>query len=596
MRKLILPAAVSVCLAVSCSKTEIFPAASSKGVTVAFAMDEKESTKSHIQADGLSSEWENGDRLRVWAMNSAGEYILDACPFVVYGVSADKAIFTATLAEAMPTGRYSYFACSPEPKSLSGTTATFEIPSVQDGKVSSGADILVAEPTLADALLPVENLSDYTRLGLKMNHLLHHFRFFLAESDNPFGNEKIERMVLEFSEPVTGTITTDITSPISSTSFSGISSSIELKLKEPLAASATDFSYACVSLRPGAFSSDATLVIKTYTASKYGISDPISLAGRSFEAGHSTPVRITASTVADLGTVRFSLPFNNIGEDINSVTLKAPSGCTWGNGSDSYVYAPGRKFTAGESFEIVFTEITDYRALSGKTVSVIFDTDHVTYTKDIVMPLMTSGSLAEISAGLPYLLEEDFSTVETFHSHDNYTGEFNSGDKEPKSFLNGWSGGRIGAYSDPETSVGLVRLACRRETSADYAARLDSAPIIELKKPADLELVFDYGTNNKYNYSAGDQGQTVKVGYVTTSAALSSGNKEGIFDSANSFQTNEKTGSWTSTPNNSVITLTNVPTGVVRISWRTTPFHREGFSNTTCWLYIDNVKVRIKSN
>ena len=125
---------------------------------------------------------------------------------------------------------------------------------------------------------------------------------------------------------------------------------------------------------------------------------------------------------------------------------------------------------------------------------------------------------------------------------------------------------------------------------------MDSAPIIELKKPADLELVFDYGTNNEYNYSAGDQGQTVQVGYVTTSAALSSGNKEGIFDSANSFQTNEKTGSWESTPNNSVITLTNVPTGVVRISWRTTPFHREGFSNTTCWLYIDNVKVRIKSN
>lgn len=591
MKKLILPAAVSVCLAVSCSKTGIFPAASSKGVTVAFAMDEKQSTKSHIQADGLSSEWENGDRLSVWAMNSAGEYILDACPFVVYGVSGDKAIFTATLAEAMPAGRYSYFACSPEPKSLSGTTATFEIPSVQDGKVSSGADILVAEPTLADALLPVENLSDYTRLGLKMNHLLHHFRFFLAESDNPFGNEKIERMVLEFSEPVTGTITTDITSPISSTSFSGISSSIELKLKEPLAASATDFSYACVSLRPGAFSSDATLVIKTYTASKYGISDPISLAGRSFKAGHSTPVRITASTVADLGIVRFSLPFNNIGEDINSVTLKAPSGCTWGNGSDSYVYAPGRKFTAGESFEIVFTEITDYRALSGKTVSVIFDTDHVTYTKDIVMPLMTSGSLAEISAGLPYLLEEDFSTVETFHSYDNYTGGFNSGDKESKSFLNGWSGGRVGA------SKGLcVRIACRRETTADYAARMDSAPIIELKKPADLELVFDYGTNNEYNYSAGDQGQTVQVGYVRTSAALSSENTEGIFDSANSFQTNEKTGSWTSTPNNSVITLTNVPTGVVRISWRTTPFHREGFSNTTCWLYIDNVKVRIKSN
>ena len=592
MRKLILPAAVSVCLAVSCSKTEIFPAASSKGVTVAFAMDEKESTKSHIQADGLSSEWENGDRLRVWAMNSAGEYILDACPFVVYGVSADKAIFTATLAEAMPTGRYSYFACSPEPKSLLGTTATFEIPSVQDGKVSSGADILVAEPTLADALLPVENLSDYTRLGLKMNHLLHHFRFFLAESDNPFGNEKIERMVLEFSEPVTGTITTDITSPISSTSFSGISSSIELKLKEPLAASATDFSYACVSLRPGAFSSDATLVIKTYTASKYGISDPISLAGRSFKAGHSTPVRITASTVADLGTVRFSLPFNNIGEDINSVTLKAPSGCTWGNGSDSYVYAPGRKFTAGESFEIVFTEITDYRALSGKTVSVIFDTDHVTYTKDIVMPLMTSGSLAEISAGLPYLLEEDFSTVEKdFHSNDEYkTGS--TGSKSAYSFLDGWSGGRIGASAGQ-----CVRLACRRETSARYHSRLDSAPIIALKNPADLEVCFDYGANNKAGgLFPKDAGQTLYVGYVTSDTEYSSGDTDGVFDSANNLFVKEFTGSYNATPNPASYVLPEVPAGLVRITWRTEAEDFAGANNNTVWLYIDNVKVRIKSN
>lgn len=594
MKKLILPAAVSVCIAVSCSKTDVLPVGSSKGVTVAFSMDENMSTKSQVTADGLSFRWEDGDRLSVWAMNSAREYVLDACPFRAYGVAGGRAIFTSTLSEAMPTGRYSYFACSPEPVSISGTDVTFDIPSVQDGKVSSGADILVAEPTIADALSPVENLSDYTRLGLKMDHLLHHFRFFLPEKDNPFGDERINRLVLEFSEGVTGKISTDITDPLAAPVFTPESSTIVLNLPENLQLSSDQtLAYACASLRPGAFSPSATMVIKSYTASKYGISDPISLAGRNFESGHSTPVRITASTVADLGVVRFTVPFNNIGEDADSVTLTAPSGCTWGNGSNTYVYAPGRKFTAGESFDIIFTEIDDYRALSGKSVSVTFDTEHVTYTKDIVMPLMTSGSLAEISAGLPYLLEEDFSSVKTFHSNDEY-GTLVTGDKDAVSFLEGWTGGRVGA------SAGLcARLAARREAvlvSYSYPARMDSAPIIALKKAANLEVIFNYGANNKYSASGGNLGQYVCLGYVTSTNAYSSGSTDGVFEDANSFYLKEYTGSYNDTPNTGDYVLSNVPVGLVRITWRTYVESKAGASNTTCWFYIDNVKVRIKSN
>ncbi|MGN0190085.1 MAG: hypothetical protein ACI39U_00365 [Candidatus Cryptobacteroides sp.] len=593
MKKLILPAAVSVCFAVSCSKTDVvsdsFPG--TKGVTVAFSVDGDASTRSQMLPDGLSSEWEDGDRLSVWALNSAGVYELEACPFRVYGTSGGNAIFTATLAEAMPAGRYTYFACSPEPQSVSGTAVTFGIPSVQDGRVSGGADILVAEPLLANALVPVENLSDYTRLGLRMDHLLHHFRFFLSEQDNPFPDERINRMVLEFSEGATGKITTDITDPLASPAFTPESSTITLNLAEELQPSSDQtFAYACASLRPGAFSSDATMVIKSYTASKYGISDPISLAGRNFESGHSTPVRITASTVADLGIVRFTVPFNNIGEDADSVTLTAPSGCTWGNGSNTYTYNPGRKFTAGESFEIVFTEIEDYRALSGQTVSVTFDTEHVTYTKNVVMPLMTSGSLAEISVGLPYLLEEDFSTVESFSSNDEYA-TLVTGDQKAVSFLDGWTGARVGA------SAGLcVRIACRRETSSDYDARLDSAPIIALKKSADLELSFDYGANNQYYNLLGDGnvGQTVNIGYVTSDTAYSSGSTTGTYSS--DFYIKEYTGSYESTPNSATYVLPSVPEGLVRISWRSVIEHKAGASNTTCWLYIDNVKVRIKSN
>ena len=427
-----------------------------------------------------------------------------------------------------------------------------------------------------------------------MDHLLHHFRFFLPEQDKPFGGEKINRLVLEFSEGVTGKISTDITDPLAAPVFTPESSTIVLNLPENLQLSSDQtLAYACASLRPGAFSSDATMVITSYTASKYGISDPISLAGRNFKSGHSTPVRITASKVSPLGVVRFTVPFNNIGEDADSVTLTAPSGCTWGNGSNTYVYAPGRKFTAGESFDIIFTEIDDYRALSGKSVSVTFDTEHVTYTKDIVMPLMTSGSLAEISAGLPYLLEEDFSTVESFSSNDGYA-TLVTGDKDAVSFLEGWTGGRVGA------SAGLcARLAARREAvlvSYSYPARMDSAPIMALKKAANLEVIFNYGANNKYSASGGNLGQYVCLGYVTSTDAYSSSSTDGVFEDANSFYLKEYTGSYNDTPNTGDYVLSNVPAGLVRITWRTYVESKAGASNTTCWFYIDNVKVRIKSN
>lgn len=93
-----------------------------------------------------------------------------------------------------------------------------------------------------------------------------------------------------------------------------------------------------------------------------------------------------------------------------------------------------------------------------------------------------------------------------------------------------------------------------------------------------------------------DIGQTVYIGYVTSNTAYDSGDTTGTFEDANSFEINEKTGSWTSTPNKANFTLPNVPAGLVRITWRTNTLYNASLTNTTCWLYIDNVKVRIKSN
>lgn len=91
------------------------------------------------------------------------------------------------------------------------------------------------------------------------------------------------------------------------------------------------------------------------------------------------------------------------------MTLTAPAGCVWGDtGSNVFTYAPGYGITAGETFEIIFEDIDAYRALSGQSITVSFDTEHVTTTETIVLPDMTTGSLTHISAELPYLLYEDF--------------------------------------------------------------------------------------------------------------------------------------------------------------------------------------------
>ena len=129
---------------------------------------------------------------------------------------------------------------------------------------------------------------------------------------------------------------------------------------------------------------------------------------------------------------------------------------------------------------------------------------------------------------------------------------------------------------------------------------MDSAPLKgTIKKTCNLLVEFSYGSNNKFGGWAiitdGNVGQNCFVGYVTNSKGYKSGDTDGTFDRTNNtFYTKEYTGSWTNTPNDTYYILQNVPaTSPVRISWRTEIEHQAGTTNTTCWLYLDNIKVTI---
>lgn len=584
-------AAGLLCAFFSCQKGAVENVGNVGRHTIGFCTGEA-STRTMMNPDGLTASWEKGDRIAVWAKNSAGEYTLNNTQFSVYGADGARAFFTATIDASMPEDRYTYYAVYPAPESVSGTKGTFTIPSVQDGRVGGGADIMIAAPVLHGPLDEVKELSDYTKLGMSMEHILHQFRLYLPENCGLEAGERIEKIVLDFPKPIVGKITADFSDPYAAPELSDGGSSIILKLSESLEVSSTEKrNYAMASILPISFDASDSFNIKVYSTTKIGTSGPINLGGRTFTAGHSTPVRILLSDVRDYARVRFTVSGNNLGENANAVRLTAPEGCVWGDGSTVYEYRPGHEITTGESFEIVFEDTDAYKAFSDKDITVTFDTEHVDATQTVRMPDLTSSSIAEVSAAIPYLLYEDFSGVESFNSGDNYATS-NAGSKSPKSFLNGWTGGRVGAEAGM-----CIRIACRRETSKGYDARVDSAPIISLKKSTDIKVSYDYGVNNKYGGIAiitdGNVGQNVYIGYVTDTKGYSSGDDSGTFESDNTFYAKEYTGSYTSTPNSDTRIIHSAPTGVLRITWRSAAEYQAGTTNTTCWLYIDNVKVQI---
>ena len=581
-------AAGLLCAFSSCQKGAVENVGNVGRHTIGFCTGEA-STRTMMNPDGLTASWEKGDRIAVWAKNSAGEYTLNNTQFSVYGADGARAFFTATIDASMPEDRYTYFATYPVPESVSLTKATFTIPSIQDGKVSGGADIMIANPLLHGPLDEVQELSDYTKLGMRMEHILHQFRLYLPEGEDKLGGEAIVKMVLTFPKPVAGKLVADFTDTEAAPEFSGEEKSITLKLSEPLVNStSSERKYAMAAFFPSSFEASESINIKIYTETKIANAYPVNLEGRTFAAGHSTPVRLSFSDIQEYGRLRFTVSSNNLGENANAVRLTAPQGCTWGDGSTIYEYRPGHEITTGETFEIPFENLDTFRTFSGKDVTVTFDTEHVDATQTVRVPDLTGLSLVEISAGLPYLLYEDFSAVETFSSYDTFSFS-NAGSCNAVSFLSGWTAARAGAEAGKS-----MRVAARRESVANYDARVDSAPIIALKKESDIKVSFSWGSNNDfYKLVGGDCGQNVYLGYVTSDTAYKSGDKTGIFEDENKFFTKEKTGTYANTPNAETMVIHSAPAGLVRITWRTSVEYSAGGNSTTCWLYLDNIKVQI---
>lgn len=581
-------------------------------------------TRTEMLSNGLSATWKSDDEIAVWAKNSSGSFVFSNQTFGVYGSGDGHGYFTSTLQSPMADGTYTYLCCYPKPESVNdGTKVTFTLPAEQDGKVSGGADIMIADPEMHGPLATVSEIEDGTGLSMKMNRMMHQFRFYIPEDVTALGDDHIRKIKLIFPRNVVGKVTYDLTNPSAAPVITDGSNVVTVTLDKGLVS--TDENgrqYACVAILPTKFEAGESVEVKAYTSEKIAKIDPINLQARNFIAGHSTPVKLNVKGLLDYaGVFQFKVNENNLGEAPNSITFTAPTGCKWGeDGSNVFEYKPKNKIQVGDIIEVVFeVDLDAYKAFSSQNISVKYDSEHAILTENVTMPVISKSGKTQTSLAVPYLLYQDFSGI--LKEGESYGNNSYASDerKQPGVSLNGimpengWNAARF--WMKP--SGGAIRLNVRYQmvkiffsfTTSHYG-RLDTPPLSALKPgvTANLKVSFDAGANvnsgsdddaekgnltfinmtthenssnpiNGVGTGTGESGDIKNFGApYYTSAAMP--NVYGADDFLNTYPTHTVTG----------VEATNA----TRLCfYPSTAFNKDGICNAEFNVYIDNIKVQI---
>lgn len=591
-------------------------------------------TRTEMLPNGLSAVWEDGDRLALWAAGSNGAYILSNQIFNTYGTDGQRGFFTSFLDSEMPQDTYEYYCCYPVPASVNGTSVTFNLPSVQDGKATGGADIMIATPVEHGPLTAVPEPEDHSGMRMEMNRMMHQFRFFVPEEDQLLGDERIERIIMTFPVPVTGNVTADIADPESPVMLTDGQSDVELDLVEPIGVSSGDeYQFACLAMAPVQFSQGQSLqIVKAYTDDKIAFFDPIDLKGKSCLSGHSTPVKLKIRELVDFaGIIDMQVGANNLGENPTKITFTAPEGCVWGDGGTNvFVYDPGREIPVGETIAFKFeTDLDAYMAFSGKEISVVYDSENALMSETLTMPVIDRQGSTSVSLTVPYLLFEDFSCV--YAEGESYGNNSYSQDEreQPGSSLDGfmshtgwnasrfWTKGNSIRINTRYQCVGFEAFGYSLQFASYHHGRLDTPQLSGLKpgKTVDLRMNYDTGGYLHTTSSSAATSPTLCVATHTNAGVLEgipTGAKGFVFDisagltetyttSLSDFGTRQSSTPLSNDCGNDAFNQT-FPTYEAGISGATSSTRivfypiftgDDGIKNAEFHVYIDNIKVQI---
>ena len=603
-------------------------------------------TRTEMLPDGLGAVWEDGDVISVWAKNSSGNFTLGNQPFITFGTDGQRGFFTSELDAPMTEDTYTYYCCYPQPESVSGDVVTFNIPAIQDGTASGGADVMIATPVRYGALAPLPEPEDHSGMRMEMNRMMHQFRFYIPSENTVVNDEKLKRILLTFPSGVVGNVSLDITDPtVSATLAEEATGNIDMKLAKPIGKSGENPDYACLVIAPKQFAPGESLKIKAYTEDKIAYFDDVDLCARDFKGGHSTPVLLNVREIADYPyRITFTISQNNLGENVNSITLTAPEGCDWdGTGSSVYTYSPGHKVGAWETFSLRFEDEAQYRKFGLKDISVVYDSDHAITSQTVRIPDLSSVDVTAVYLQIPYLFYEDFSGIPSFNDgHDNPSVIHVNSWSDFKNLvsnlgsisdtyvdisdlsgyaLGGWYGTRVAGQSGT-----AVRICCRYEhvvaAGAYYKGRIYSPRLSAIKEgmDANISVSFRYGADRKELDPGvfGEPADKLPVLYfgMNTQETITNPDKnEGdIIDSitgliggsgyasssVSSLSPMAIRAETLTQLNNSYTSFTGVKTVTVsgvdnamRLSWVLSTNNDKSNVHANYWLYLDDIKVQI---
>ncbi|MCQ2143879.1 MAG: fimbrillin family protein [Bacteroidales bacterium] len=600
----------------SCAREETDPiTVQNQPLTVGFYAGQL--TRTVIGDDGLSTDWAEDDHISVWAENEAGGYNLNNKDFCIHGIDGGRAFFTATLLEPMSEGNYTYYALYPRPVSVSGTTALVKLPSRQDGKVSGGADLMLATPVAFHELACLPEVEDHSNMSMAFNHLLHVLRFYIPEGDTSFGGDAIEELIITLPYEAAGDVSVDFKGA-SEPVLSNGTSTITVECAEPVSNSSADSrDYIAASVFPHAssFSSGDALDIVAYTSTDRYTIDPIWLTARSFLPGHSTPARLSAVDSQPYYRLICKVGNNYLGEAIDFFDIKSGSTSLYSHNNTEGLYRDivTEEEFLGESYGSWFETLCSTVAAGSATVT--FDSPNA--IADVPVPasaISVDGHVATIDLGdVPYLLFENFDSARAYEYHDAYYNsaidisgglDINNDMDVTGHLLNdympdaGWNAARVGLFEGDKIRIN-VRYQSGAWVVGRYCGRLDTPALARIKSghSVSVRLEFDYSFYIPEGMETNDTNN--EVAYFRLGTHTSSMNSKIDGNNQNSIS-----GTFYTSSNHKSESLQNMShySGVVdnigstsRFVWWpcTTRNTSKIAANCAYYLYLDNISVSI---
>lgn len=552
-------------------------------------------SRTAIDADGKAS-WTEGDSFALWAQNRTGGYNLNGAEFkmMYYWHSMQSAVFTSS-ANPIGEGSYTYYAVAPMPQTFGNEKANFTLPIEQWGGEFNGAyDIMIATPLETEAIVA----DKVNNLALDFHHKMHTLKISIAKND--LGID-IRELRFTFPTNVTGQVAVDITNAEAAATLTNGSSQLIVKSEEGFSVGDTVWGV----IFPQKISGSVK-VMAVGTDGRLSIEKTINLSKECL-ASHITPLSL--SVPSGRSTLRFSIGANNLGEDIQKLTIIDHNGSSITfDKSATNTY----DFSVDSSSETVFDHY------EGKTFTARFESANAIVSTTFVMPSNLSNGVNVIPAlTVPYLFFEDFTSIHTdFEKDDSKVANLMDADGmllNNYMSVSGWNGAHIKGVAGKCVRVNVRHQSTMGTTRSN--GRLDTPTMSCLKSgaTATLKVTFDMGAYVNSDYSsanevfciagihssstnsalngvvsttyfsaAGDDNDRVKSVFSNvsyTSAYLAAGYN------ADSFSSTFPTHSFTQAGCTSSTRICWVPC-CVQSHWTTS-------LNAHYYLYIDNIKVSI---